>query len=147
MMRYMYDIPEHIFSESSNSAHSSPAYLRWAENLHNLLSDPVGFSCQWTFVTWNLYWNSWINWNIFLGWSWTVQKLLEDWKCGGTAGFLVTIKVMYFWMIVWLREQWIICDHWYQLLVSCFRKCLSGCEWYTSTPKLVLARSITHAAL
>jgi len=30
------------FSESSNSAHSSPAYLRWAENLHNLLSDPDG---------------------------------------------------------------------------------------------------------
>lgn len=29
------------FSES-NSAHSSPAYLRWAENLHNLLSDPDG---------------------------------------------------------------------------------------------------------
>merc|ERR1719228_2250163 len=29
------------FSES-NSAHSSPAYLKWAENLHNLLSDPDG---------------------------------------------------------------------------------------------------------
>ena len=38
-----------FFSESSNSAHSSPAYLRWAENLHNLLSDPVGFHLQLSF--------------------------------------------------------------------------------------------------
>ena len=29
------------FSES-NSANSSPAYLKWTENLHNLLSDPDG---------------------------------------------------------------------------------------------------------
>ena len=29
------------FSES-NSANSTPAYMKWAENLHNLLSDPDG---------------------------------------------------------------------------------------------------------
>ena len=68
-----------FFSESSNSAHSSPAYLRWAENLHNLLSDPVGFTCN--------------KRNhrscLFLGWSWIVQELPKDWKCGGTSRLLV----------------------------------------------------------
>ena len=28
---------------------------------------------------------------LFPGWSWALQKLLEDWKCGGTARFLVNI--------------------------------------------------------
>ena len=37
------------FSES-NSAHSSPAYLKWAENLHNLLSDPDGVELYKTYM-------------------------------------------------------------------------------------------------
>ena len=37
------------FSES-NSANSSPAYLKWAENLHNLLSDPDGVELYKTYM-------------------------------------------------------------------------------------------------
>ena len=37
------------FSES-NSANSGPAYLKWAENLHNLLSDPDGVALYKTYM-------------------------------------------------------------------------------------------------
>ena len=37
------------FSES-NSANSGPAYLKWAENLHNLLSDPDGVELYKTYM-------------------------------------------------------------------------------------------------
>merc|ERR1719210_2753559 len=37
------------FSES-NSANSTPAYMKWAENLHNLLSDPDGVELYKTYM-------------------------------------------------------------------------------------------------
>merc|ERR1719369_2263527 len=37
------------FSES-NSANSTPAYMKWAENLHNLLSDPDGVELYKTYL-------------------------------------------------------------------------------------------------